>query len=170
MKKMLYMALLLSCMLFSSTAIGKIVNITNQNQLDDLLKKEFVILKFTAGWCSACKLAKEPFEKLATKNEFAQIHFAIIDVDSNAEIAKKYGISSIPRFKFIKGGKEVHTEKGIQSLSLFDQYFSAKIKNKLLLAPTTDQEDEKEGKTCMFEGAKKFFREYFEWFKSYFAG
>ena len=51
------------------------------------------------------------FEKLAS-NYKDSVVMAFVDVDHNTEAALAAGISSMPTFKFYKGGNEIHTIKG----------------------------------------------------------
>ncbi|KAJ2854865.1 glycerol ether metabolic process, partial [Coemansia erecta] len=74
--------------------------------LDEILKKNNkVAVDFNVGWCGSCKTMKPVFSKLA--KEHGDVAFLSVDTDENSEIAKEYGITSMPTFKFVDHGKVV---------------------------------------------------------------
>lgn len=61
---------------------------------------------FWAPWCPWCMKLRPVFEELA--GQYAgKIKFAKVNVDTQEEIAGKYGIMGIPVIKFFCDGKEV---------------------------------------------------------------
>lgn len=61
---------------------------------------------FWAPWCPWCMKLKPVFEELAGQYT-GKIKFAKVNVDTQEEIAGKYGIMGIPVIKFFCEGKEV---------------------------------------------------------------
>lgn len=59
------------------------------------IKKETVVLKFTAGWCRPCKAIAPVFAELC--GEYAA-HFIEIDVDEFDDLAAEYKVSVMPTF------------------------------------------------------------------------
>ena len=55
------------------------------------------VLYFSAGWCGPCKQLAPVMESLK-----GQINYEKIDVDSNTELAAKYGVRNIPTLLFIQ--------------------------------------------------------------------
>lgn len=72
-------------------------------ELNEILKNEFVVIDFSAVWCGPCRMISKPFEELAKNNE--KVKFYKVDVDSGKEIAAKYEISAMPTFLFFKDGE-----------------------------------------------------------------
>jgi thioredoxin-like negative regulator of GroEL len=66
------------------------------------------VLFFNASWCGPCRQMK-PIVTALRRDGF---HMRDVDVDSNRELAQKYGISSVPTFVFVENGKEVNRFSG----------------------------------------------------------
>ena len=69
------------------------------------------VLEFSANWCGPCNMFKTVFEKV--KKEFNDITFVNIDVDSDkTNLAKKYGVMSIPTVILFEDGNEIKRNIG----------------------------------------------------------
>lgn len=73
-----------------------------------------VVLDVYADWCPPCKMMMPVFEELENKHG-TTYKFAKLNVDHARQISIQLGVSSIPTFIFIKGGKIVAKETGYQS-------------------------------------------------------
>ncbi len=76
--------------------------------------KGLILIDFWAPWCGPCRLASPILDEIA--QEMSQsVTVYKVNVDSNGELAMKYGISGIPTFILFKNGKIVKQIVGLMS-------------------------------------------------------
>lgn len=96
-----------------------LIHYENENY-DELIKEGIVVVDFFATWCGPCKMLGPIIENLG--NSMEDVKFIKIDVDKNEDLARRYGVMSIPTIIFFKDGKEVKkhigfiTENGIKEI------------------------------------------------------
>ena len=73
---------------------------------DEQINKELVIVDFYADWCGPCKMQSRVLDEL-TDYEIVRVN-----VDEHEDLAKKYGVMSIPTLIKFKNGKEVDKNIG----------------------------------------------------------
>lgn len=80
------------------TARAGELNINQKGEFLDLLKNNnYVVVKFHATWCGACKAMKTVDEKIIN-NFGSQLTFVHVNVDQAEELQKEYGIQGIPTY------------------------------------------------------------------------
>ncbi len=89
-----------------------VIHLEKEN-FDSLINDNKVIVDFFATWCGPCKMVGPIFEKVS--NEISDVKFVKVDVDKFNDIARKYGVMSIPTFILFENGKEVKKEVGFMS-------------------------------------------------------
>lgn len=89
-------------------------NITQLSEIKECTQP--MVLQFSAEWCGPCKMIAPEIETLAQNN--SSIKFCKIDVDKCVDIAKEYGIQSMPTFIFIKNGKELERFSGANKIKV----------------------------------------------------
>lgn len=71
------------------------------------------VLKFSASWCTPCKVLSATLKDAEGINE--------IDIDKNRELAIEYNVRSVPTLVFLKDGVEVERTKGIIPLAQYNE-------------------------------------------------
>ena len=83
------------------------VEVTESNWDDTVLNSDVpVLVDFWAEWCGPCKMIAPTVHEMAVEYD-GQLNVGKVDVDSNPNIAMKYGVRSIPALIFFKDGKPV---------------------------------------------------------------
>ncbi len=70
-----------------------------------------VMLDFWATWCGPCRMIAPFVEEIHREYEGKAV-IGKVDVDSNSEIANRFGVRNIPTVIFIKNGKVVDKQVG----------------------------------------------------------
>ena len=84
-----------------------VIEFNEQNFDSDVLKAETpVLVDFWAIWCGPCKAIAPIVEEIA--NDFSgKVKVGKMDVDSNNQVAMRYGIRSIPTLLLFNNGEVV---------------------------------------------------------------
>ena len=88
------------------------VILTNDNFEAEVLKSDIpVLVDFSATWCGPCR-RMEPIVKELANDYAGKVKVYKADVDVCTDIARKYGIMSVPTFMMFKGGEQVSKTSG----------------------------------------------------------
>lgn len=79
--------------------------LTKANFEEEVLKSSLpVLVDFWATWCGPCMMLAPTVEEIA-KEYAGKVKVGKVNVDEAVELAKKYGIMSIPTLIMFKNGK-----------------------------------------------------------------
>ena len=87
-----------------------LVDLTEENFGDETEKNRWMILDFWAPWCGPCRAFAPIFEEASKRHP--DVLFGRIDTESQTELAKQFGIFSVPTLITAKDGTIVYARPG----------------------------------------------------------
>ena len=89
-----------------------------ENDFSTLIKDKAVV-DFYATWCGPCRMFGPVFEEVSKDDDF---NFVKLDVDKYSDIAREYGVMSIPTVILFENGNEVKRFTGFMSKDEFIEF------------------------------------------------
>jgi thioredoxin 1 len=83
-----------------------------------------VLVDFWAEWCGPCRAIAPMIDELAT-NYAGKAKVGKVDIDSNRDLALRFGIQSIPTILLLKDGEVVNKWVGMQPKPVIQQALDA---------------------------------------------
>jgi thioredoxin 1 len=83
------------------------VNTVSDATFDELVgsASEPVLVDFWAEWCGPCKMVAPILDEIASE-QAGKLQVAKLNVDDNPDIARRFGVMSIPTMIVFKDGEE----------------------------------------------------------------
>ena len=97
------------------------INIDKSNFSQEVLQSDKpVLLDFWAAWCGSCKMLSPLMETL--EEQYGdRVLVAKVNVDEEPELARQFGVMSIPTVVFLKNGREFERKVGVMPPSAFTE-------------------------------------------------
>lgn len=90
-----------------------VITVTADNFDKEVLQSEKpVLLDFWASWCGPCMMLSPTVHEIA--DEHPEIKVGKINVDEQPDLAREFGIRSIPALFVIKNGKVTNSALGVR--------------------------------------------------------
>ena len=84
------------------------------------------MVDFWASWCGPCKMLSPVIDSLAQQFE-GKVLVGKVNVDEEPELARQFGVMSIPTVVFLKNGKEVDRKVGVMPPETFVAAINANL-------------------------------------------
>lgn len=90
-----------------------VMHLTNDN-FDSAVSDGLVLLDFWAEWCGPCRMQAPVLDELDKELE-GKVKICKVDVDENPDLARRFGVMSIPTLIAFKDGEQLEKRIGLQS-------------------------------------------------------
>lgn len=92
----------------------KIIEVTKENFEEEVINSAIpVLVDFNANWCGPCRMLRPILDEVSVESDNYKI--VSINVDNEDDLAREYGVMSIPCLVLISNGKEINRSVGLIS-------------------------------------------------------
>ena len=97
-----------------------------EGAFDNAVSQGVTLVDFWAGWCGPCKMLAPTIDQLAEAYE-GKATIAKIDVDAEPNLARRFGVMSIPTVVILKDGAEVDRKVGLLPADAYTAALDAQL-------------------------------------------
>lgn len=94
-------------------------HLEKNEDLKSLVSKGIHLVDFYAEWCGPCKMLAPVLE------EIDSIDIIKVNVDLHSDLAREYGVMSVPTLVFIKDGKVVLKDVGFKDKEQIEKMYNS---------------------------------------------
>ena len=98
------------------------MEIKNESNFNEIINSEYALIDFYATWCGPCKMLAPILENINESRD--NIKIAKVDVDKYENLARKYGVMSIPTLILFKNGQIVDKKIGFVAEKLLTDWIN----------------------------------------------
>lgn len=81
-----------------------VINLTSDNFAEEVLGADVpVLVDFFATWCGPCMMVSPIVDEIAEENDGIKV--GKVNVDEESDLAREFGVSSIPTLMVFKNGE-----------------------------------------------------------------
>ena len=95
----------------------EIIHLQNEN-FNELIKEK-TLVDFYANWCGPCKMIAPELEKVESSVKVIKV-----DVDEFEDLARTYGVMSIPTLVLFENGKELKRTIGFMDKDKIEKFIN----------------------------------------------
>ena len=92
----------------------------NESNFQEMPGKGLVLVDFFATWCGPCRMLGPVLEDMA--NDRDSIDIVKVDIDESMNLARQFGIMSVPTLILFKDGQVVAKTGGFQPKESLQQF------------------------------------------------
>ena len=96
------------------------MEIKNESEFQTIIQNDYVLIDFFATWCGPCKMLSPILENVASTRD--NIKIAKVDVDKFTDLARKYGVMSIPTLILFKDGANLSVSTGFKPVASLERF------------------------------------------------
>ena len=74
-----------------------------KGNFNEIINKGLTLVDFYAEWCGPCKMIGPILEEIS--DEISEVNIVKVNIDEYSDIAKNYGVMSIPTLIMFKNGE-----------------------------------------------------------------
>ena len=89
------------------------MKIITEKEFENEVKEGLVLVDFFATWCGPCRMMSMILEEIEEEIK-DKVKILKVDVDENENLARRFGIMSIPTLMVFKNGELVKRETGLR--------------------------------------------------------
>lgn len=86
--------------------------VTSESFEKVISENKMVVVDCYADWCGPCKVQKPALQNFSQEN--TEVKAVLLDIENDPDLAKIFGISSIPTLLWFKNGKLAKKSVGLQ--------------------------------------------------------